>query len=494
MTILILVNGAPGYKSFFSALGRALEENGYAVRYAVDARRSAVMEPDEYVDRQSDYFSDFFRKGYSRFLEEANRLSTETRQASDTWRDWFYADFDRFSWYRVNLNKDTQYWMSAYVALRQFFEEQFNKYMIVAVLYENVSNSFAYVAYSTARERGIPYLGIVSSRLPGRFEIQTSIRDEADKVAKLYLVADKESPDETAWLNDYLARMFEVQPDYMRYNELNMIGITRKYVNMVKMRKALRIIEAQVRCRGEHQWSYQYGSPVALSLAMLRRSFARRFREPLIRKYFSSPCNQDQYYVYPIHYHPESSTSVLAPSYTDELTNITNIAFLLPVGAYLYVKDHVSAYALQSVSFYRRVAEIPNVKLINPNCNIKQLIAGSRGVITITGTAGFEALLIGKPVYCFGDVFYSKLPGVRKVTSFEELAEVLHHAPDLEYSEQVARRILLAYYRYTWPGSVNLMKKPSHMELGYVVDAIIAVLNSVETSKTPVHGTHDYGI
>ena len=40
-----------------------------------------------------------------------------------------------------------------------------------------------------------------------------------------------------------------------------------------------------------------------------------------------------------------------------------------------------------------------------------RLIAGARVVATITGTAGYEALLAGKPSIYFGDAWYEGLPG-----------------------------------------------------------------------------------
>ncbi|MFH4233908.1 capsular biosynthesis protein, partial [Acinetobacter baumannii] len=58
--------------------------------------------------------------------------------------------------------------------------------------------------------------------------------------------------------------------------------------------------------------------------------------------------SKERFYIYPIHFHPESSTSVLAPEYTNEYSNIINIANNLPFGTYLYVKDHKSAKGVQS--------------------------------------------------------------------------------------------------------------------------------------------------
>ena len=60
--------------------------------------------------------------------------------------------------------------------------------------------------------------------------------------------------------------------------------------------------------------------------------------------------------------------------------------------------------------FYKIIKKLPNVKILSPNTDLKRLIKNSEGLITITGTAGFEAIFLGIPVYCLGNPFYSKLP------------------------------------------------------------------------------------
>ncbi|MGV2837474.1 hypothetical protein, partial [Pseudomonas shirazensis] len=91
-----------------------------------------------------------------------------------------------------------------------------------------------------------------------------------------------------------------------------------------------------------------------------------------------------------MHFHPESSTSVLSPLYTNEFNNIINISNNLPVGVKLYVKDHMSAFGLQSPDFYRKVSALPGVRLVKPTQNIKKLILKSKGLITVNSTAGLE--------------------------------------------------------------------------------------------------------
>ena len=148
----------------------------------------------------------------------------------------------------------------------------------------------------------------------------------------------------------------------------------------------------------------------------------------MLVKIYDRVNENESFFLYPLHYHPESSTSVHARHYINELNTITNIAFNLPFGKLLYVKDHPSAAGNPKINFYTELKKIPNVRLINHEMNIKNLIKKSEGIITLTSTVGFEALMYNKPVYVFGDVFYEFHPLCRKIKSFEELWLILKDA------------------------------------------------------------------
>ena len=71
--------------------------------------------------------------------------------------------------------------------------------------------------------------------------------------------------------------------------------------------------------------------------------------------------------------------------------------------------------------YYREVKKIPNVNLIHPNFDSHEIIKDARLVATQTGTAGWEGLMLEKPVITFGDVYYNALSMVKKCTEIEKL-------------------------------------------------------------------------
>ncbi|HCQ9608908.1 TPA: capsular biosynthesis protein, partial [Acinetobacter baumannii] len=192
-------------------------------------------------------------------------------------------------------------------------------------------------------------------------------------------------------------------------------------------------------------------------LSAVKVAVNRRLNHKKTKKYFlkidevNEVKQQHKFYVYPMHYHPESSTSVLAPQYTNEYHNILNISNNLPFGQYLYVKDHRSAIGLNSDEFYRKISALPAVRLIPAEYNIKDLIKYSAGVITVNSTAGYEALILGKPVYLLGNVFYQNFSNVIRLENFDSLRSYL--GKPTEFIENAAD--IVAYRRITYEGLLN---------------------------------------
>jgi CDP-glycerol glycerophosphotransferase (TagB/SpsB family) len=163
----------------------------------------------------------------------------------------------------------------------------------------------------------------------------------------------------------------------------------------------------------------------------------------------------NNFVVYPIHYQPEASTAVGSPFYENQIDLIRNIAFSLDSNQYLVVKEHVSNYGYYPHKIYNEIKSLPGVKLIGPSLNIKNILKHCYGVITLTSTVGYEALLLGKPVLVFGDIFYAGHPLCLKVnsiydisSSFEKLAKVQKESG----YDNVA--FVLSYKSYTMPGRV----------------------------------------
>jgi len=137
----------------------------------------------------------------------------------------------------------------------------------------------------------------------------------------------------------------------------------------------------------------------------------------------SSPDFTKRYIYLPLHYQPECSTSPLGSVFVDQLLMVKTLSESLPEGWFIYVKEHPTQWLARGAGYlshryrgyYRQMATFPNVRVIPLETNSYHLIYSARAVATVTGTAGWEAILRSKPALMFGYAWYRDCPGVFRV-------------------------------------------------------------------------------
>ena len=135
----------------------------------------------------------------------------------------------------------------------------------------------------------------------------------------------------------------------------------------------------------------------------------------------------DNFYFYPLHYEPEATVEYLADGYySNQIKLIQNIAAQIPAGCYLYVKDHPHYLGYRDYHDYERLQRLPNVKLIDRNVSARKIMKLCKGVFTINGSAGFEAIMLGKPVFCFGQSYYSFYDGAKYIHNVKNIKDLFH--------------------------------------------------------------------
>ena len=142
---------------------------------------------------------------------------------------------------------------------------------------------------------------------------------------------------------------------------------------------------------------------------------------------FEEPVDGEDYVYMPLHLIPESSVFVKASFYVDELNLIEQVSKSLPLGWKLYVKEHQAMLGERDIEFYKKAAEIANVRVVQINHykDPKPWLLKCKGVVTITGTAAYEAALLGKKAIVFGDVPFSLIEGIIRIRSFEDLPDAI---------------------------------------------------------------------
>lgn len=159
----------------------------------------------------------------------------------------------------------------------------------------------------------------------------------------------------------------------------------------------------------------------------LKKILANNIQKEYRRFYNSRPDLSKKFIYVPLHLQPECNTSPLGGVFVNQILMIKILSASLPKGWLIYVKEHPAQwmnFGLNYIDYrypgyYRQIAKIKNVQLVPVKTNSFSLIKQSQTVATVTGTAGWEAILRHKPALVFGCAWYNDSPGVFKVNSVE---------------------------------------------------------------------------
>ncbi len=179
--------------------------------------------------------------------------------------------------------------------------------------------------------------------------------------------------------------------------------------------------------------------------------------------------------VYFLSYQPEMLVSPTAGDFFDPIQNISMIASKLPRGWKLLVKEHPAQekdtygynYLGRDPLFYSRISAINNVYLVKTEVPAHQLILKSKGVATISGTAGWQALALGKPVLVFGYVWYRSAPHAFAASSSNSINNYIQDCLDTTGTNNDGFPELLRYLEDYWKNSIEMQSNEiSSRELG----------------------------
>lgn len=136
---------------------------------------------------------------------------------------------------------------------------------------------------------------------------------------------------------------------------------------------------------------------------------------------------ENPFILFLMHLQPEASTASQAPRWVDQERIIEQIAINAPQGLPIVVKENPQCYGWRGKLYYGALADLANVQLCHPLVPTHELVQRAEVLVTITGSAGLEAIMQGTRVAVLGRPAYAEFPGVRLLNSpeqvFDELAD-----------------------------------------------------------------------
>lgn len=339
------------------------------------------------------------------------------------------------------------------------------------------------VLLAVSKRYGIPSISLYGTRQnSSSFTYSLGTGAKWDLVAKKYDALDASSNevrDQIQYVLNFRNKALE--PDYM------------KSVRQAGGLKPIFVREFFTRCKRWYfnGWKskndYITQHPVWYAVRDLKRILTKKRLQASFE--FDKVGNNEMYFIYPLHLQPEASTLIHGISYVDQLDTIKSIARVLPVNCWLYVKEHPAAFGRNSVEFYGELKKIVNVKLISPNENTQNLIVKSKAVIVISGTMGWEAILLGVPCIVLGGVFYEKFKGAYKVDSVDKISCIFKSREMPAATIKDAARAVAAIKAGSFEGYFDVHKLDTTKKvlakdnLNLICQGIESILNDIDQIK-----------
>jgi hypothetical protein len=165
-----------------------------------------------------------------------------------------------------------------------------------------------------------------------------------------------------------------------------------------------------------HKWALRFRQAVQWKLALDKES---------------SDVTPDKDYIYfPLSVNPEASTMVLAPNFVDPLMVVECLSKNVPATMDIYVKEHKPMIGLRRRDFYEKLRSFPNVRLISALADGPTLMRNARLTVVVTGTSGWESLLVGTPVLTFAQTSYTPIGLTRTCTDLNQVGTCIRELLD----------------------------------------------------------------
>lgn len=351
----------------------------------------------------------------------------------------FVASFDRRFYDNTKLTdkRSSEDLKNFAAGLVTFFEDFYSRNRISVFVNTLEDNLFSTIPYYVARRMGIEVLGLLSSKFPKRgVTFCKDFTDECvwndsdpkwDDIAALY----EESTIAGTTLMNRNREMFS-------FSSIPSLKDIRKEISLARFmdRTVVKYPLDRLIIERKGFWFD------------LKKYLKTTVRRSLVRKYLHEPDFSESYFLFPLHFVADAQITFREPL-LDQFALIKAISRAMPSDYCLYVKPHPHYLGTDNkLPALAQLSKLSNVKIIAPEAPPVKLIRCSEGVITVNSTAGFEALILNKPVVTFGHDVYCKPYLTYVVRDVNELSEVLVqliNAKKLPDREAVKRFIKKSY-------------------------------------------------
>ncbi len=272
------------------------------------------------------------------------------------------------------------------------------------------------------RVKGLQFLRLTNARLYERHVVDERAPGTLSVIEARYRAArtnpslvDRSLPDARRYLAEFRGRPREQQYlEQSRAVSMSNLSVARF------VRRTLKLPVYMSRWHRRGTDSMRAAHPVDMWKMRLRQVL--RGRDRLDRWLSDVEGVPGRLAFYPLHVEPEASTMVMAPTLPNQLAIIEGLVRSLPVDMTLLVKEHPTMIGRRPQRSYQQIAKLPRCRLVDPGIPGVDLVRKAALTCTISSTAAWEAMLLGRPALVFGTFPFTSLgEGVVQCSDFTAL-------------------------------------------------------------------------
>lgn len=336
-----------------------------------------------------------------------------------------------------------------------FWEDFFDRNRIDFIIERETATFATRTAYTVARRRGIPVFQLTIG--PGDTYFQLYDVEEAHLWQDLLDAArkgsrslsEKEKKDAYEFIRERLPASGKKM--VLRFVPPSFTKTFREWVSLWRSDTSLEIKKDPIRVA-----ALRYGR-----FRLMKQLKWKYLTQPFFR--YDMPKENEDFVYFPLYSGLETSYLVREPYWArHELSLIEEIAKSLPVGMFVYVKEHPHNPGDFTFSELRSLQKNSAIRVLHPSISSQYLIEKSKAVVVVGGTAGWEAFLSKKAVIALGDMpFYAQSSLVYKTPNIREFRSVLRgvlHKGDEIYKERADEWLWFIYMIISTCGRGELVK------------------------------------
>jgi hypothetical protein len=100
----------------------------------------------------------------------------------------------------------------------------------------------------------------------------------------------------------------------------------------------------------------------------------------------------------------------------------------LNTNQYLVVKEHPQQFGMLLTKRFRDLKkDNPNLVFLPSEIPSEEVIKNTEATVTLTSSAGWESLILGKPVLILGKMWWDNHPNVTKVIDYNHLRDLIRN-------------------------------------------------------------------